>query len=384
VVQTLEQQAKELEKEFAHQQAAAQTAVGRLDEIEQTAHKLTAALSTAQTKRDSLTPHIAAGQMRVAQLQAQLAQIESDLSDHAQAIEQRQAQLAAGSEQQTVALVELARAEQRLEAALTTLQHSTRNQQERQQAVAEASSELSRLSTRRAAAELEILRLTAQLAEDYLISEREEERLEGLALHASQLRQARSSAAKQLDAASRRLDKLDGQRLTAQSELERFRESAESLLKRFQEDYAIDYEQLCQAEPIADAQEQANLDAEAASLRVDVASVGEINMAALAELDELQTRYDFLNGQYEDLQAAKESLQRIIHKINADSRRMPLEVGRSRDRRRSLNECVANGSHQPLIIHFGMHHGVLCERADITGWRLDCSPPILNPSVASQ
>ncbi|MCA9183801.1 MAG: chromosome segregation protein SMC, partial [Planctomycetales bacterium] len=37
-------------------------------------------------------------------------------------------------------------------------------------------------------------------------------------------------------------------------------------------------------------------------------------------------RYDFLNGQYEDLQAAKESLQRIIHKINADSRRMFMET----------------------------------------------------------
>jgi chromosome segregation protein len=49
-------------------------------------------------------------------------------------------------------------------------------------------------------------------------------------------------------------------------------------------------------------------------------------MAALAELDELQTRYDFLHGQYEDLQAAKESLQRIIQKINADSRRMFMET----------------------------------------------------------
>ena len=45
-------------------------------------------------------------------------------------------------------------------------------------------------------------------------------------------------------------------------------------------------------------------------------------MAALQELDELQQRYDYLNGQYEDLVAAKESLQRIIQKINQDSRRL--------------------------------------------------------------
>ena len=49
-------------------------------------------------------------------------------------------------------------------------------------------------------------------------------------------------------------------------------------------------------------------------------------MTALAELDELQSRYDHLHSQYEDLNSAKESLQRIIHKINADSRRLFLET----------------------------------------------------------
>jgi chromosome segregation protein len=326
VVQTLEQQAKELEKEFAHQQATAQSAVGRLDEIEQMASKLTAALTTAQTQRDALTPHISASKTQLAGLQNQLAEIESELSGLAQDIQRQQAELSTCSEQQTASLVELARAEQRLEAALRTLQHNSRNQQEGLQAVAEARSEVIRLNAKRQAAELEILRLTSQLAEDYLISEREEEQLDGLAQQASQLRQARSIAAKRLDAASRRIDKIDGQRQTAQSEWERFRESAESLLKRFQEDYAIDFDHLSQAEPIADPDEQQALDAEAASLRLDVTSVGEINMAALAELDELQSRYDFLHGQYEDLQAAKESLQRIIHKINADSRRMFMET----------------------------------------------------------
>jgi len=68
------------------------------------------------------------------------------------------------------------------------------------------------------------------------------------------------------------------------------------------------------------------MDQEASVLRKDISSVGELNMAALAELDELQQRYDFLNGQYEDLIAAKESLQRIIQKINNDSRRMFLET----------------------------------------------------------
>ena len=45
-------------------------------------------------------------------------------------------------------------------------------------------------------------------------------------------------------------------------------------------------------------------------------------MEALHELDDLETRFASLDGQYQDLTQAKESLERIIHKINADSRRL--------------------------------------------------------------
>ena len=103
-------------------------------------------------------------------------------------------------------------------------------------------------------------------------------------------------------------------------------ESIEMLRQRLAEDYQIDFEELRQATRVTEAEERARLQAETARLRQDIASVGEVNLAALHELDELQSRYDYLNGQYEDLQAAKESLQRIIQKINTDSRRLFMET----------------------------------------------------------
>lgn len=325
-VQALEQKSKELEKEFAHQQAAAQSAVGRLDELELTATRLTAALAEAHTKRDGVEPNIATFAALVENCQVKLKSIEEQLFEHEATIDSTNVQLIASSEQQTTARIELARAEQRLEAVRATLEQSQRNQQERLQELEEARHELERLHNKHADNELEILRLTAGLADDFLISEREEGKLESLAAEAGELRKTRSAHAKRFDAAARRIDKLEGSRQTAQAELDRYRESSQGLLKRFAEDYAIDYAQLCQAEPIDSPQERLELDAEAAELRQDLATVGELNMAALAELDELQSRYDFLHGQYEDLQAAKESLQRIIHKINADSRRMFMET----------------------------------------------------------
>lgn len=326
LVQALEHKSKELEKEFSHQQAAAQSAVGRLDELERASTRLTAALAEAQAKRDVVEANIATFAALVANCQVRLNQIEQQLLEHQLTIDRINAQLIVQSEELTTARIELARAEQRLETVGVTLEQSRRNQQERMLELEEARCELERLRSKRTDSELEILRLTADLANDFLISEREDGNLELLAAEAGELRKTRSVHAKRLDAAARRIDKLEGSRQTAQSELDRYRESCQGLLKRFEEDYAIDYDQLCQAESIVDPHDRIQLDAEAAELRHDLATVGELNMAALAELDELQSRYDFLNGQYEDLQAAKESLQRIIQKINADSRRMFMET----------------------------------------------------------
>jgi chromosome segregation protein len=325
-VQNLEQQAKGFEKELAHQQASAQNAVGRLDEIEAVASKLADTLQELQTKCTAIEPSITEGAERVAALQSRIATIERQLADDEAVIRDHNSALTAASEKQTTAKIELARAEQKLEAITAALQQSTRNQQERLHAVDEARQELQRLHLKQQAGELAILQLTEGLAHDYLRCEAEDGQLEGLALKAAELRKIRAVSAKRRDAVSRSIDKLNQQRQTAQLDFERFQESAEALLKRFAEDYSIDYLQLSESERIEDPEEKAAFEEEAARLRQDIASVGEINMAALAELDELQTRYDFLHGQYEDLQAAKESLQRIIQKINADSRRMFMET----------------------------------------------------------
>ena len=55
------------------------------------------------------------------------------------------------------------------------------------------------------------------------------------------------------------------------------------MLKRFSEDYQIELKSLDGVEAILDPEEQRQLDEEASQLRQDVASVGEINMAALAD-----------------------------------------------------------------------------------------------------
>ncbi len=326
IVLELEAKAKELSQEFAHQQAGAENAVGKLDELEVQAVRLGSQLREHRAKRQGLERAIEHSHQFSEQIESSIAAIELELGSFNAQLRSHQAQLTQSSEEHTAAKVELARAEQKLDAVTTAVEQWSNSYREREHAVGEAASELARLMHKQQTTELEILSLTSRLASDYLISETEDAKLEELAAQAAHLREERTTTARRLDAISRSIDKLAQQCESTQLDLEHAQASSQSLLKRFAEDFQIEFEQLSSATLIEDETTRQTMDAEASSLRADIASVGEINMAALAELDELQERYDYLNNQYVDLQAAKESLQRIIQKINIDSRRLFMET----------------------------------------------------------
>ena len=96
----------------------------------------------------------------------------------------------------------------------------------------------------------------------------------------------------------------------------------QSVAERLMEDYEIDLR--TEEVPLdhAPPENRDDVEAEITRLRGQLQRTSGVNMEALEELQELQDRYDNLHGQYQDLTAAKESLARIIHKINADSRRL--------------------------------------------------------------
>ncbi|MCA9192132.1 MAG: chromosome segregation protein SMC [Planctomycetales bacterium] len=326
ILEQQEAQLTSLSKELSHQQAAAQAAVSKLDGIETQRTRMETVLSELNSRRLGVEPSIAKADDELRQTQLRIDELEAELATAGTQLKQFEMQVSEATDELTSAKVDLARVEQRLEANMAAYEQSTRNQAERTQAVVEAIEELQRLRMRREQSELEILNLTSQIAVDFLISEQEEFRLVGLAEQAQSLRAVRSTATKRLENVSRELEKVSHQCQVLTTDALRHQEAMEQLVRRFADDYQVEFNDLAAAQIVSDSAELNELDKEATKLRQDVASIGEINMAALAELDELQGRYDYLNGQYEDLQAAKESLQRIINKINADSRRLFLET----------------------------------------------------------
>ncbi len=68
--------------------------------------------------------------------------------------------------------------------------------------------------------------------------------------------------------------------------------------------------------------DRAAVEREIVDLREQIANIGAINLEALDELDQVEARYEKLAGQYQDLVAAKAALERIVARINLDSRNL--------------------------------------------------------------
>jgi chromosome segregation protein len=122
------------------------------------------------------------------------------------------------------------------------------------------------------------------------------------------------------------------------------RHQQSGLVDRLREDYQVELAELYRnrtsrdqhlsdgvdAPPTASpALDAAAANEEIAELRRKIARLGNVNMEALAELQELEKRHAELQSQYGDLVAAKKSLEEIIHKINQDSKRLFQETFQS-------------------------------------------------------
>ena len=129
----------------------------------------------------------------------------------------------------------------------------------------------------------------------------------------------------------------------------------ETLVDRLIEDYEIDLRGTDPPEDLQEVDDREAAEAEITQLRSQLQRTSSVNMEALEELDGLQTRYDELHAQYQDLTAAKDSLQRIIGRINADSRRLFLDTLEAiRQNFQKLYRKSFGGGHADLVLEEGV------------------------------
>ena len=343
----LEALVSRLKQELGHRQAEARKLLGQnqaitaeLNEIAAAQEQVNFQTRTLQTQQLKAEGELQSLAKQLADLESQLVRDRSEQSSVERKTENCQNELIAGQkrsselarqrqsveQQATSAKVALAKAEQQLLAFETT-------HRAQRFSLDECSGELARLSaqaiadaTAVAEAERSLEQASTQLQElgsererlaeqlNLLLAERSEvdRQRKALAEQLRQQRQAQRSAEETLNECSVRARQLS---------LER-----EQLAQRLQEDYGLEVEQLLHEETPEQAESRDEIDREITELRQKIGAIGAVNMQALAELEDLEQRYQLLDQQYQDLSTAKESLLKIIHKINNDSRRLFTET----------------------------------------------------------
>ena len=186
-----------------------------------------------------------------------------------------------------------------------------------------------------------LLQTSASLASWYLRKEEAERRLAEHAGERDRLRGEKNRIAEEAQANRGGWRERQEQVHARELEVSDLRHRRDALCDRLREDYQLElaelYRQGAEAsgrrEPADEANQPAHAgrspepdpaaaEEEIAELRRKLSRLGNVNMDAIQELNDLEIRAETLRVQYDDLTSAQRSLQEIIARINTDSRRL--------------------------------------------------------------
>jgi chromosome segregation protein len=325
-VRQLQEAGRALAEEAAARRVEAETLVQRCGQIRQ--RKLAAQAALAEAGQSGLT--IEATLRRVSHELSQ-AQVAADaMQADIRACEEQQTQLDSRREQiverATAAKIELARCQQRLESLRLRLGQFEDDQRERERAIVQVRQQLAQAEDRRQASELATLGASSQIALLALQVQSLGRQIAGCAARRDAAAAQRGQIADALAAVRRRALALRDQEHRTELSAEQVRHERRTLADRLREDYGLELAELTHEASPEEAAERAAVEEEIESLRRKINQIGAVNLDALEELDELEQRFATLSGQHKDLTEAKQALERIIHKINADSRRLFLDT----------------------------------------------------------
>jgi chromosome segregation protein len=136
----------------------------------------------------------------------------------------------------------------------------------------------------------------------------------------------------------------------AQIKLEQCQMKEKFLLEQIQERYMLDLRDVAQTQrDVPGDLEQYTRDIE--ELRDKIKKIGEVNLAAIQEYDDVIKRHAFLNQQHQDLTDAKENLRKVIDRINRIcSRRFKETFEQVNERFKRVFPVLFGGGEAELIL----------------------------------
>ena len=312
-------------------------------------------LTAAAQQHDAAVGRLGEARDKHRRLDTELAAMETRLAGFNQQIAQFEAQRQSCNRSTTETKVELAKSEEQLRNLHARLRQFEENRQERGRAIAEGREQLAQCVQRADASRWNILRAESEIAELYL-------RKEAFAAETVQrinqretLQQQRMQRTAEVQRIRARIRKIEDRIHTQELAANEVRHEREAMASRLREDYGIDLAQLEHQPTGEEGHQREEVQKEIDELRLKIGNLGNVNLEALDELNSLETRFKTLSTQFQDLANAKTSLEKIIEKINIDSRRLfgeTLETVRGHFQK--LFRDLFGGGHGDIVMEEGV------------------------------
>jgi len=325
--QLLTETCRQTDAALADQRVRTRTAEDRQQLLEQERQTVAGERQVSQTEHETAQQQWDEGRREMTEKEVAIVALETEIRQDDGRVEQVKSRLEQGRSELTGAQVEAAKSEQRLESLRAQMVQFETDHRERARAIADAQTQLEQALQRRGQTELYILRISTELAELYLRKQQLAEHVAREHETRQQVAAERAAWATEQETLRRRLRKLEDQQHKQELAAGEWQHERNTLANRIREDYGIDITTVTQQEETPEEeQRRSEGENEINDLRNKINRIGAVNLDALEELDSLEDRFRVLSGQFQDLTQAKESLERIIQKINADSRRLFVET----------------------------------------------------------
>ena len=298
------------------------TAEERRSQFDRQRTTLDAELQAAEAEHAAVEQRLADAQQKRKQLDAALSEMESELAQLGQRLDRFEGQRLAASRETTEIKVELAKCEERLRNLQSRMRQFEESCQERTRAIDEAREHLADCVQRGEASQWNILQTETEIADLYLKKESFAARTVELINGRELLVQQRTSLNSEAQKINGRIRKFEEKMHALDLSASEVRHERETLAARMREDYGIELAELEHEASGEEQHQREEAQREIEELRQKINNLGNVNLEALAELEDLETRFKTLSDQYQDLSTAKASLEKIIDRINTDSRRL--------------------------------------------------------------
>lgn len=195
------------------------------------------------------------------------------------------------------------------------------------------------------------------LEEKKIEFERELQNFESMKSELSLLREqyeVQSARLREVESALSDSQRAKNQRQTAMNEaqlkLEQAKMKEQYLIEQIRERYVMNLDEVYERYLVKEG-DLAEAEVQLKDLKEKISRIGEVNLSAIQEYEDVSQRYEFLNKQYSDLIEAKEQLRRVIDRINRIcSKRFKETFDLVNDRFKKVFPVLFGGGEAELIL----------------------------------